>query len=92
MRPVLVFQNDAVSRFTTTVVTIPFTTNLRRASLLSCVLVQSGEGGLSADSVLLCYQLRVLDTSRLTRKLGTLSPDTMAQVETAVLHTLGFTP
>jgi len=29
IRPVLVFQNDAINRFTTTVLAIPFTTNLR---------------------------------------------------------------
>ena len=27
-RPVLVFQNDLINRFTTTILTIPFTTNL----------------------------------------------------------------
>jgi mRNA interferase MazF len=32
-RPVIIFQNDIVSRFSTTVITIPLTTNLRRASL-----------------------------------------------------------
>lgn len=29
-RPVLIFQNDLISKFTTTVLTIPFTTNVRR--------------------------------------------------------------
>lgn len=29
-RPVLIFQNDLINKFTTTVLTIPFTTNLRR--------------------------------------------------------------
>jgi mRNA interferase MazF len=28
MRPILVCQNDVLNRFTTTVVTVPFTTNL----------------------------------------------------------------
>jgi mRNA interferase MazF len=31
IRPVLIFQTDSINRFTTTVLTIPFTTNLRRA-------------------------------------------------------------
>ena len=92
VRPVLVFQNDAINRFTTTVITIPFTTNLRRAALPSCVLVSASEGGLSADSVLLCHQMRVLDTTRLTRKIGVLSDAVMGQVEACVLFTLGVTP
>jgi mRNA interferase MazF len=51
IRPVLIFQNNTINTFTTTVVTIPFTTNLRRAALPSCVRVDAGEGGLSNDSV-----------------------------------------
>ncbi len=38
-RPVLIFQNDLISRYTTTVLALPLTTNLRRAILPSCVLV-----------------------------------------------------
>jgi len=33
IRPVLIFQTDLLNRFTSTVLTIPLTTNLRRASL-----------------------------------------------------------
>jgi mRNA interferase MazF len=72
-RPVLIFQHDVVSRFTTTVLAIPLTTNLRRASLPSCALVAQGEGGLAHDSVALGHQLRVLDKARLQRRLGTVS-------------------
>lgn len=53
-RPVLIFQNDAVSRFTTTVLAIPLTTNLRRALLPTGVRISAGEGGLTSDSVVLC--------------------------------------
>ena len=31
IRPVLIFQNDAISKFTSTVIAIPLTTNMRRA-------------------------------------------------------------
>ena len=65
IQPVLIFQNDTINTFTTTVVTIPFTTNLCRAALPSCVRVAAGDGGLSDDSVALCHQLRVLDATRL---------------------------
>jgi len=36
IRPVLVFQNDAISCFTTTVLAISLTTTLRRQSLERC--------------------------------------------------------
>jgi mRNA interferase MazF len=89
IRPVLIIQNDTINPFTTTVVTIPFTTNLRRAALPSCVRVAVGEGGLTSDSVALCHQLRVLDTTRLIRRLGSVSRQTMLAVERCVLFTLG---
>jgi Growth inhibitor len=93
IRPVLIFQNDAINTFTTTVVTvvtIPFTTNLRRAALPSCVRVAAGDGGLSDDSVALCHQLRVLDATRLIRRLGSMSQSTMVAIERCVLFTLGI--
>ncbi len=90
IRPVLVMQNDAINRFTTTVLTFPLTSNLRRAALPSCVQVAKGEGGLTSDSVILCHQTRVLDKSRLKTKLGSLSEDTLLAVEARLLFTLGI--
>ena len=89
VRPVFILQNDAISRFTTTILAIPFTTNLRRAILPSCVRVASGEGGLASDSVALCHQLRVLDKTRLIRQIGSASQVTTAAIERCVLFTLG---
>ena len=48
-RPALILQNDAINRFTTTVMALPLTTNLRRAALPSAVLIRQGDGGLLAD-------------------------------------------
>src|SRR5207253_2135798 len=86
-RPVLIFQNNSINRFTSTFLTIALTTNLRRASLPTCVLVRQGEGGLSKDSVALCHQLRVLDKLRLTRLLGTISDGLMTAMESCVAFT-----
>ena len=90
IRPVVVFQNDALNRFTRTVVVIPFTTRLKRAMLPSCHLVKAGDGGLREDSVALCHQIRVLDGSRLTTRLGTLSAATMDEINRKVVFTLGI--
>jgi mRNA interferase MazF len=87
-RPVLIFQNDKLNQLTRTVVVIPFTTNLRRAQLPGCVLVPRGEGGLTDDSVAICYQIRVLDKARLTQHLGTLSHTTIKKIEEALKVTL----
>jgi mRNA interferase MazF len=90
IRPVIIFQNDIVSQFSTTIIAIPLTTNQRRASLPICILIEQGDGGLSQDSVALCFQIRVLDKTRLIRKLGQLSAETIAQLEEVMLVTLGY--
>lgn len=90
IRPVIIFQENTISQFTTTIITIPLTTNLRRSSLPSCLLIRHDEGGLKQDSVALCHQLRVLDKTRLCQKLGKLSPDIINHLENIVLFTLGY--
>ena len=90
IRPVLVVQNGAINPYTTTFVVIPLTTNLRRASLPSSVRIRQGEAGLSSDSVILCHQVRVVNMTRLQRKLGAVTQQTTAAVESALLFTLGI--
>jgi mRNA interferase MazF len=89
-RPVLIFQNDAINKFTTTFLSIPLTTNLRRASLPSCLAIPQGEGGLTHDSVALCHQLRVLDGARLVKKPGIVKEETLTAVESVVMFTTGI--
>ncbi|MFN2516955.1 MAG: type II toxin-antitoxin system PemK/MazF family toxin [Pyrinomonadaceae bacterium] len=89
-RPVLILQNNSINRFTSTFLAIPFTTNLRRASLPTCVMIHKGKGGLSSDSIALCHQLRVLDKLRLIRRLGLVSESTPAQLDRCVLFTTGI--
>lgn len=91
-RPVIIFQNDLVSQFSSTTIAIPLTTNQRRAALPICLLIEQGNGGLDQDSVALCFQMRVLDKIRLIRKIGQLSPETIFQLEEVVLLTLGYEP
>ena len=90
MRPVIIFQNDLVSKFTTTVMAIPLSTNLRRASLPSCVKISKGEGGLTSDSVALCHQMRVLDKKRLRRRLGVITKEPIMAIENCIFFTLGI--
>jgi len=89
-RPVLIIQNNSINRFTSTFLAIPLTTNLRRASLPTCVLVRQGEGALIKDSVALCHQLRVIDKLRLLRRRGAVSDDVMTAVESCVAFTTGM--
>ena len=51
-------------------------------------LSRAGEGGLTKDSVALCRQVRVVDDLRLTRKLGSLSSDSMAAIGRGLVEIL----
>ncbi len=90
IRPVIIMQDDRLSQMTSTVITIPLTTNLRRAALPTCLLIARGDGEIERDSVALCHQMRVLDTSRLQRRLGLLPDDIIQGLEVRILFTLGF--
>lgn len=89
-RPIIIFQENTISKFTSTIITIPLTTNLRRAALPTCLLISSDQGGLSQDSGALCHQLRVLDKTRLIKRLGQLDSVVIADLENIVLFTLGY--
>ena len=54
------------------------------------VLVKAPEGGLSSDSVVLLNHVRSIDVRRLGRRLGRLQAETMAQVDRALLVSLGL--
>ena len=88
VRPVILVQRQNLDRFTRTVVVIPVTTNLRRAQIPGTVLIPLGEGGLSQESVALCYQIVVIDRQRLQRQLGTLSAVYLQRLGEAISYTL----
>ena len=88
IRPVILVQRQNLERFTRTVVVIPVTTNLRRAQVPGTMLISAGEGGLSQESVALCYQIVMIDKQRLQRQLGTLSAIYLQRLGEALRYTL----
>ena len=67
---VAIIQIDRVNAVSPHTIITPFTSKINRALLPSHVFVPAGVGGLSLDSVILCEQVRVIDKSRIMRKLG----------------------
>ena len=84
MRPVVVVQTDRANPHSPHTIIVPFTTRIRQRLLPSHALVPAGEGGLTQDSVALCEQVRVIDSSRLLARLGDLSSARMQQVSDAL--------
>jgi mRNA interferase MazF len=90
IRPVVIVQRETIDRFTQTVVIVPLTSNLRRSSIPGTFAIPAQEGGLSQESVALCYQIVVIDKQRLIRQLGELSPFYVQQLNDALIYTLNL--
>lgn len=84
VRPVLVVQTDRANPHSPHTLVVPFTTRIRQRLLPSHVLVPAGEGGLAADSVALCEQMRVIDCGRLLQRLGELPTTRIDEVNHAL--------
>lgn len=89
-RPVIVFQNPDLGKFTSTYLCIPLTTNLSRIGIPGTCLIKKGTGGLPQDSVALCFQLRSIDRSRLSKKYGTLNYTALTSLTDAILSAIGI--
>ncbi len=89
-RPALILQNDVGNCFSPITIVAAISSQVRYPLYPTEVVVLAPEGGLSVDSVVLLNQIRSIDRQRLIRRLGTIRPDTMEQVERALLISLGF--
>jgi mRNA interferase MazF len=89
-RPVIIFQNPNLLRFTMTLLCVPLTTNLKRLGLPGTCPIRRGEAGLPDESVALAFQLRALDASRLEKRDGQVSAPTLEAVAGAILDAFGL--
>ncbi len=90
IRPVVVLQTDRANAASPHTIIAPFTSKIRGALLPSHVLMPAGSGGLPQDSVLLCEQIRVIDTRRIRQVWGQLDAEQMDKVAEALRAILGI--
>lgn len=90
-RPCVVVQNDVGNRFSSTTIVVPLTdaAHIKKPSPIY-VLVKKGDGGTTKDSYVLCDQIRTVDQRRFRNVYGTLSPQTMVNVDKALQVSLGL--
>ena len=89
-RPALVLQNDIANRHSPITIVAAISSQFDEPLYPAEVLVRAPEGGLARDSVVLLNQIRSIDKQRLVRRLGTLRPPTMRQVDRALQISLGL--
>lgn len=88
-RPAIVLQNEMANRTSPTVTVVPLSTRVERVFPFQ-VLIPAGEGGLTRDSKALCEQIRTLSIKRLLQHLGSLPPERLDEIRTALDRHLWF--
>jgi mRNA interferase MazF len=88
-RPAVVVQNDVGNRYSPTTIVIVVTTAAQK-DYPFLVPLKAGEGGLKKDSAANAAQVLTVDKNRLVRKLGSLPPEKMRQVNRALAVSLGL--
>jgi mRNA interferase MazF len=90
-RPCVVVQNDVGNRYSSTTVIVPLTdaAHVKKPSPIY-VLIKKGDGGVTKDSYVLCDQIRTVDQRRFRSVFGSLAPETMLEVDRALLISLGL--
>ncbi len=91
-RPAVIVQNDIGNRFAATTIVAAITSHVNARLYPFEILVEPREGGLRERSAVLLNQIRTIDRSRLIRRLGTLRPDTMRNVDRALRISLALAP
>ena len=88
-RPVIVLSNDSINQFSQLVVVVPLTKNTAHLSP-SHAAIPKGVARLSFTSKAVTEQIKAMDKRRLVKRLGSLTPPLLAQVERALGNTLAF--
>lgn len=88
-RPILVIQNDIGNKYSPTIIGAAITSQLSKAKLPTHIELDAIDG-LPKNSVVLLEQIRTLDKRRLKQKICDISPSKMAQINQALLVSLGF--
>jgi mRNA interferase MazF len=88
-RPVIVLSNDSINQFSQLAVILPLTKNIAHLSP-SHALIPKGVARLTFTSKAVTEQIKAVDKRRLIKRLGTLPPALLAQVERALKNTLAF--
>jgi mRNA interferase MazF len=88
-RPCVIVQNDIGNKHSPTIIIVPLTCQLNKASLPTHVFIPRG-CGLETDSFVLAEQIRTVDRSRLGRYIGRISDRLMDEVDAALAVGIGI--
>jgi mRNA interferase MazF len=87
-RPALIIQNDVGNQYASTTIVAAITKTIKKYPVT--VLIPEGKGGLKEHSMVNLAQLLTVDKERLTKKLGYLGEERIAEVDEAIRISLGI--
>ena len=88
-RPAIILSNDSINQLSQLVVVVPLTKNTAYLSP-SHAVIPKGIARLTFTSKAVTEQVKAVDKRRLVKRLGSLTPESLAQVERALKNTLSF--
>ena len=84
-RPVIIVTRDSINQNSPVVVCVPVTDRAHKKRIYpSQVILKSGEGGLTKESVALAEQVRAMSQTRLVKYMGHLSDQSITQIGAAL--------
>ncbi len=89
-RPCLIIQNDEGNKVSPTTIIAPTTTKFFVKEFPTNVEVTAEQSGLDFDSTILLNQIRIVDKSRIIKKLCHLDSAIMQKVDLAIKVSLGL--
>ena len=90
VRPVLIVQNDIGNKYSPTIIVAAITAKLGKTHMPTHVDLPAKSCNLERDSIVLLEQLRTIDKSRLSKKVTTLDKKYMAEVNHALMISMGL--
>ena len=83
-RPVIVISHDGFNQTPNwkSIIVVPISTSASQGRRGPTVIdIPAGSGGLPKTSFAVCHQVTTLDRAKLTRRIGALTAETLAEVE-----------
>ena len=88
-RPVIVVSNDTNNKHNNVITIIPITSNIDRIFSFE-VFIPKNEANLPKDSKAKADQIRTIDKTRLTKRIGILSDKYIQEIDIALMLHLGL--
>ncbi len=83
-RPALIISNDTSNQYSSTVTVIPLASSMDKNYPFEALITKE-QSGLLAHAKAKCNQIKTVDKTRLIKNTGQVSPETIKEVEEALL-------